>query len=149
MDDNAEPYLVVVGLDGSDLSLGALEWAVNEAKLRQGAVRVVTAWHYPPVPSSVEDTAPNDAFHYSQRMQAGTLATVDSRGVDVSAVLVRDPPAKALLRAAKDAQLLVVGSRGHGGFAGLLLGSVSAQVAQHANCPVLIFRPPAKDSATR
>ena len=149
MDVNADPYLIVVGLDGSGPSLDALEWAVREAKLREGAVRVVTAWHYPPVPSSVEDAPPNDAFHSAQRMQSDALASVDNRGVDISALLVRDLPARALLDAAQDADLLVVGSRGHGGFAGLLLGSVSAQVAHHANCPVVIFRPGGKDSGTQ
>lgn len=56
-------------------------------------------------------------------------------------MVVRDFPAMALLDAAKDADLLIVGSRGHGGFAGPLLGSISSQVAHHSPCPVLIFRP--------
>lgn len=146
MDFTADPYLVVVGLDGSGPSIGALEWAVKEAKLRQGTVRVVTAWHYPPVPSSVEDSVSNDALHHAQHMQSAVLATLDGQGVDISPVLVRDLPVRALLGAAKDADLLVVGSRGHGGFAGLLLGSVSAQVAHHAGCPVLIFRSGRKGS---
>ena len=136
----ASAFLIVVGLDGSELSFGALKWAVEEARLRQGAVRAVTAWHYPPVPSSVEDAGPNDTLHYFQRMQSEALETVDSQGLEISAVLVRDLPARALLDAAKDADLLVVGSRGHGGFAGLLLGSVTNQVAHHAPCPVLVFR---------
>jgi nucleotide-binding universal stress UspA family protein len=143
----ANSFLIIVGLDGSELSRGALKWAVEEARLRQGAVRVVTAWHYPPIPSSVEDTGPNDTFHYSQRMQSEALEAVDSHGAEISAVLVHDLPARALLDAAEDADLLVVGSRGHGGLAELLLGSVSSQVAHHAPCPVLIFRAGAKDTA--
>lgn len=137
----AGTFLIVVGVDGSEQSLAALRWAVDEARLRHGQVRLVTAWHYPPVPSTVEDSGTNDSFHAAERVQAGALEAVAAEGVDISGTLVRDPPATALLDAAKDADLLIVGSRGHGGFAGLLLGSVSSQVAHHAPCPVLIVRP--------
>lgn len=137
----AGTFLIVVGFDGSEQSLAALRSAVDEARLRHGKVRLVTAWHYPPVPSTVEDSGTNDSFHAAERVQAGALEAVAAEGVDISGTLVRDPPATALLDAAKDADLLVVGSRGHGGFPGLLLGSVSSQVAHHAPCPVLIVRP--------
>jgi len=137
----AGTFLIVVGVEGSEPSLAALRWAVDEARLRHGHVRVITAWHYPPVPSSVEDSGSNDSFHAAERVQDDALKAVEAEGVDVTGMLVRDSAATALLEAAKDADLLVVGSRGHGGFAGLLLGSTSSQVAHHASCPVLVVRP--------
>ncbi|MEO8220244.1 MAG: universal stress protein [Specibacter sp.] len=135
-------FIIVVGFDGSESSLAALRWAVDEARLRQGRIRVITAWHYPPVPSSIEDSSINDSFHTAERFQADALKAVSTDGVDITGTLVRGYPATALLDASKDADILIVGSRGRGGFAGLLLGSVSTQVAHHASCPVLIVRHP-------
>ncbi|MEO5779800.1 MAG: universal stress protein [Arthrobacter oryzae] len=137
----AGAFLIVVGLDGSEQSLSALQWAVEEARLRHGNVRVITAWHYPPVPSTIEDSGLNDSFHAAEHIQANALKTVSGDGVDIAGQVIRGSPAPALLDAAKDADLLIVGSRGQGGFAGLNLGSVSAQVSHHALCPVLIVRP--------
>lgn len=134
-------FLIVVGVDGSEPSLAALHWAVDEARMRHGKVRAITAWHYPPVPSTVEDSGPNDSFHAAERVQADALKAVAAEAVDIEGMLVRDSAATALLEAAKDADLLIVGSRGHGGFAGPRLGSVSGQVVHHAQCPVLIVRP--------
>ncbi|MGO4492512.1 universal stress protein [Arthrobacter sp. 2YAF22_2] len=134
-------FLIVAGVDGSEHSLAALRWAVDEARLRHGKVRAITAWHYPPVPSTVEDSGSNDSFHAAERLQADALKTVAGEGVDIEGTLVRDTAATALLDAAKDADLLIVGSRGHGGFAGLQLGSISSQVMHHAPCPVLVVRP--------
>ena len=139
--DATGTFLIVVGVDGSEQSLAALHWAVDEARLRRGTVRLITAWHYPPVPSTVEDSGSNDSFHAAERVQADALKTVDAEDMDIKGMLVRESPTAALLDAAKDADLLVVGSRGHGGFAGLLLGSTSSQVAHHAPCPVLVVRP--------
>ena len=138
---SADAFRIVVGVDGSEHSLTALRWAVDEGRLRHGQVRVVTAWHYPPVPSTVEDTGMNDALHAAERIQAAALETVAGAAADIVGQVVRSAPAPALLDAAKDADLLIVGSRGHGGFSELLLGSVSTQVAHHAPCPVLIVRP--------
>lgn len=134
-------FLIVVGVDGSEQSLSALQWAVDEARLRHGQVRVITAWHYPPVPSTVEDSGSSDSFHAAERVQADALKAVGGEGLDIAGKVVRGSPAAALLDAAKEADLLIVGSRGHGGFSGLLLGSVSTQVTHHALCPVLIVRP--------
>jgi len=139
--DATGTFLIVVGVDGSEQSLAALRWAVEEARVRHGRVRVITAWHYPPVPSTVEDSGTNDSFHTAERVLADALNAVAAEGMDITGNLVRDAPAAALLDAAKDADLLIVGSRGHGGFAGLLLGSVSSQVAHHALCPILLVRP--------
>ena len=139
--DATGTFLIVVGVDGSEQSLAALGWAVDEARVRHGQVRLITAWHYPPVPSTVEDSGSNDSFHAAERVQADALETVAAEGLDITGQLVRDAPATALMDAAKDADLVIVRSRGHGGFAGLLLGSVSSQLAHHAPCPVLIVRP--------
>ena len=139
--DASGTFLIVVGVDGSEQSLAALRWAVEEARMRRGKVHLITAWHYPPVPSTVEDSGSNDSFHAAERVQAGALKAVDAEDVDITGMLVRGSPAAALLDAATDADLLVVGSRGHGGFAGLLLGSTSSQLAHHAPCPVLVVRP--------
>ena len=139
--DAAGTFLIVVGVDGSEPSLAALRWAVDEARLRHGKVVIITAWHYPPVPSTVEDRGGNDSFHAAERVQTEALKAVAAEGVNITGNLVRDSAVTALLDAAKDADLLIVGSRGHGGFAGLLLGSVSSQVVHHAPCPVLIVRP--------
>jgi nucleotide-binding universal stress UspA family protein len=134
-------FLIVAGVDGSEQSMAALQWAVDEARLRHGKVRAITAWHYPPVPSTVEDSGSNDSFHVAERVQAEALKSVAAEGVDIEGMLIRDTAASALLDAARDADLLVVGSRGHGGFAGLRLGSVSSQLVHHAPCPVLVVRP--------
>jgi nucleotide-binding universal stress UspA family protein len=139
--DASGRFLVVVGVDGSEQSLAALRWAVDEARLRHGSVRAVTAWHYPPVPSTVEDSVSNDSFHAAERLQADALKAVAADGLDIEGILVRDLASSALLDASKDADLLVVGSRGHGGFSGLRLGSISSQVIHHAPCPVLVVRP--------
>ena len=139
--DATGTFLIVVGVDGSEQSLAALRWAVEEARMRHGTVHLITAWHYPPVPSTVEDSGSNDSFHAAERVQAGALKAVAAEDVDIKGMLVRGPSANVLLDAAKDADLLVVGSRGRGGFAGLLLGSTSSQVAHHAPCPVLVVRP--------
>lgn len=134
-------FPIVVGVDGSEQSLAALHWAVDEARMRHGKVRLITAWHYPPVPSTVEDSGTNDSLHAAECVRAEALNAVAAEGVDITGLLVLDSPATALVDAAKDADLLIVGSRGHGGFAGLLLGSVSSQVTHHAPCPALIVRP--------
>lgn len=134
-------FLIVVGVDGSEQSLDALQWGVDEARLRHGKVRAITAWHYPPLPSTVEDSGINDSFHSAERVQNDALKTVADEGLEIEGVLVRGSATTALLDAATNADLLIVGSRGHGGFAGLRLGSVSSQLAHHAPCPVLILRP--------
>ena len=139
--DATGTFLIVVGLDGSEQSMAALHGAADEARLRRGKVRAITAWHYRPVPSTVEDSGSNDSFHAAERVQADALKAVAAAGADITGVLVRESTAAALLDAAKGADLLVVGSRGHEGFAGLLPGSTFSQVAHHARCPVLVVRP--------
>jgi nucleotide-binding universal stress UspA family protein len=137
---------VVVGIDGSAPSLRALRWAVDAATERKTGLRVVHAWHldiavYPGMYEGFWSTLADRARHTLDE----TVATVArERGgelpIPVRGETVADGAARALLRSAADAQLLVVGSRGHGGFAELLLGSVSHQCVTHAPCPVAVIR---------
>jgi nucleotide-binding universal stress UspA family protein len=140
---------IVAGVDGSDEGREALRWAVDEARLRHASVFAVHAWQVPVMPVDVAPV-PAPALEVTtllpeietgaRRLVEQEVAEVSHEGVDVEAVTVDGPAATALIEAARGADLLVVGSRGRGGFTGLLLGSVSAQVAQHAPCPVVICR---------
>ncbi|MBE4720084.1 universal stress protein [Pseudarthrobacter sp. AB1] len=137
-----EVFRVVVGVDGSAPSRFALEWAVAEARLRHGEVQAVTAWQYPPVTVGMEGLVhdPEIFPQAAHRLQDDALSRVDSGGVTVSGDVVQGSTAGVLLKAAENADLVVVGSRGLGGFTGLLLGSVSTQVVHHSTCPVLVVR---------
>lgn len=139
-----EPFVIVVGVDGSAHSLAALEWAIAEARMRQGLIRIVTAWYYPPLASTVGDGVIDDTFKQAaeQAQATAVTATVDA-GVPVTGQVVESSPAVALLHAAADADLLIVGSHGHRRLTGLLLGSVAAHVIHHSPCSVLIVRPTA------
>jgi nucleotide-binding universal stress UspA family protein len=135
---------IVVGVDGSDSSKAALAWAVRQAALTGATVDAVAAWHIP----SFYGMAPSEeGLDFGQLAasvldeaiaQAATLAP----GVVIRPVVVQDNAARALLAAAKGAELLVVGSRGHGGFAEALLGSVGQHCVHHAGCPVVVVRGP-------
>jgi nucleotide-binding universal stress UspA family protein len=138
---------IVVGFDGSGHSRLALEWAMREAALRQLPLAVVTVHtaamgYFGPVsyPGDVDLTQHAREIALKEvddaKRQLGACAP---REVEVLAIT--GIPAEELLSAAKDADLLVVGSRGAGGFARLLMGSVSSQVAHHAHCPVVIVPP--------
>jgi nucleotide-binding universal stress UspA family protein len=137
--------LVVVGFDGSDCSREALTFAVQEARMRGARLRIVSAWT---VPVTVYAGAGYVDLSPSQFEQATELVSADAvtavaeldPTLDVEPTTPNEQAAAALIAAAEDADLLVVGSRGHGGFARLLLGSVSEQVAHHATCPVTIVR---------
>lgn len=136
--------LIVVGVDGSGCSAGALSWAVDEARLRHAKVRAVHAWAYPPVSTYHEAAHVMNVplAEQAARTLEHVVADVAGDDVEIEQVVVESPAAAALLEAAAAASLLVVGSRGLGGFAGLLLGSVSQQCAQHARCPVVIVHEP-------
>jgi nucleotide-binding universal stress UspA family protein len=137
--------MIVVGIDGSTESKQALAWALDEARLRQSKVRAIYAWLPPTsfawyVPAKVLDPRVLEG-KAMELVEAAVAEVTDERSdVKVECAALPGEPAAALLDAAGDAELLVVGSRGHGGFAGLLLGSVSAQCSQHATCPVAIVR---------
>jgi len=143
---------IIVGIDGSGHSERALEWAMNEAAIRNAPLTVLT------VQQAVVDywgsaaEYPGDAaLAEKSRMAAQdavgkALARLgDSRPAWVTVQAVSGIPAEEILSRAKDADLIVVGSRGAGGFARLLLGSVSSHVAHHASCPVAIIPPEDRD----
>jgi nucleotide-binding universal stress UspA family protein len=144
---NNGAFIIVVGFDGSEHSQWALNWAADEARQRNGQLRLVTAWSKPLMawfPAVLETAAGEIATEESpeQRaaaVQAQALESVSAEGIAASGQVVHsDSPASAILDAASDADLVVVGSRGHGGFSGLSLGSVSTQIVNHAPCPVLV-----------
>jgi nucleotide-binding universal stress UspA family protein len=135
---------IVVGVDGSEQAQRALQWAVDEARRRGAKVEAIHAWHLPYVgaaPYAAMALEPDSIEAGARRTLDEAVDAADTAGLEppVERVLVEGPAARALLDAGKGATLLVVGSRGRGGFAGLLLGSVSQQVAHHAPCPVVIL----------
>jgi nucleotide-binding universal stress UspA family protein len=141
---------IVVGVDGSGHSGRALEWAAREAALRQVPLTVVSV-HQPAVGYLGTAVDYSQEHALATRVRAAvreeTERVIDRLGPAKPPQFTVDArsgsPAEELLTAAKEAELLVVGSRGAGGFTRLFMGSVSAQVAQHAYCPVVVI--PAED----
>jgi len=137
---------VVVGVDGSEQATTAVQWATREAARRGVALHLVHAWVWPLYRVSL-DAPPGAPFGVGLRAAAeqvladavATARETDSR-VEVDTELVVGEPATALLRAAEAAGLLVVGNRGIGGFAGLLLGSTGVSASARAACPVVVVR---------
>ncbi|MCU4182871.1 universal stress protein [Acidiferrimicrobium sp. IK] len=136
-----EGPFITVGVDGSAASDEALRWAVRQAELTGARVKAVVAWQ---VPASVYGPVPVlGGYDYpgnAKRVLDAALDRVvgETARVEVVPVVVEGPPGKELLLAAEGGDLLVVGSRGHGAFAGMLLGSVSEQCVSHAHCPVVV-----------
>lgn len=139
--------VIVVGVDHSEGAKAALRFALEEAKLRQATLRVVHAWQYAYIGATgLEGTCPavgGDIKELRDAAEKDLDATLgesipETGTVEVERRVVEDRPAAALIDESRGADMIVVGSRGHGGFAGLLLGSVSQQVAHHAACPVVI-----------
>ncbi|HUE06978.1 MAG TPA: universal stress protein [Acidimicrobiales bacterium] len=134
---------IVVGIDGSPSSLDALSWAARQAELTAAGLEVVTTWEWPssygwavPVP---EDFDPEGGIRNTLETALAPLRTAHP-GVHVEGRVVQGHPAPVLVEASKGADLLVVGSRGHGEFVGMVIGSVSEYCAEHAHCPVLVHR---------
>jgi nucleotide-binding universal stress UspA family protein len=145
---------IVVGVDGSEGAAEALRWALGEARLRRAKVLVVHAWTVPlvlSVPSDETFGVPEPAASMQEVCAAlhkeadnvlqGALEGIDADDVEVEAHVVEGKVVRVLVEAANDADILVVGSRGLGGFTGLLLGSVSQQCAHNAPCPLVIVPP--------
>lgn len=132
---------IVVGVDGSDQAITALEWALDEGRLRGAEVAVVHAFYlFPDLSETAVLTEEPDMFLRAEELLRKTVepALATRPGVHMTTRALQGPPARTLLDAAAGADLLVVGSRGRGGFAGLLLGSVSQQCVHHAPCPVVV-----------
>jgi nucleotide-binding universal stress UspA family protein len=137
---------IVVGVDGSTSSKEALRWALDEARLRGATLRVVYAWKMPLyvgngfAPVAIPGRKALRAAAVARLDEAVATALRDVHDVRIERKAVEGSAASVLLEEADGANLLVIGSRGHGGFAGLLLGSVGQQCASHAQCPVVIVR---------
>ncbi|WP_018506346.1 universal stress protein [Parafrankia discariae] len=135
---------VVVGVDGSAASVAALRVAAAQARSGETSLRVVHSWFpaaplYPGVYMGLDVPTLEKA---ARALLDDCVAQVQEENTDlrIERVLVEDAAVPGLLRVSADASLLVVGARGHGGFAGLLLGSVSHQCVHHADCPVAVVR---------
>ncbi len=138
---------IVVGVDGSLSSQAALQWAADQAALTEAGVEAVIAWEYPALAAGFgwAPTAMITASQYreyAEKVVADAISKVagPGAGVPFSTRVGEGNAAQVLLDEAAEAELLVVGSRGHGTFAGAVLGSVSQRVAHHAPCPVVVVR---------
>jgi nucleotide-binding universal stress UspA family protein len=134
---------IVVGVDGSESSARALKWAAEQAQLTGAVLEVVTTWEWPTsygwgvvIP---EGWSPTDDAQKVFDQAVGPVAEAHP-GVTIRPMIVEGHPAPVLVEESEGADLLVVGSRGHGEFAGMLLGSVSEHCVTNAHCPVLVFR---------
>jgi nucleotide-binding universal stress UspA family protein len=145
MDVPAPEGRIVVGVDGSPVSLHAARWACRQATLTGAHLELVTAWH---VPVFVGYPGAGGVALAGIDWEGGARATLGAAVEELADVLpegttrrvLHGHAATVLVHAAEGADLLVVGSRGHGGFAGMLLGSVSEHVTAHSPCPVLVVR---------
>jgi len=139
--------LVVVGVDGSAESVAALRWAARYATATGARVRALLAWHYPtaageaPVgvaPEAIREQTEAQMHQTLDEAIAKVAAGQDTAGVERSTAYGH--PAQALIEASREADLLVVGSHGHGAFTGMLVGSVSIHCVTGAFCPVVVVR---------
>jgi nucleotide-binding universal stress UspA family protein len=146
-DDSGTRGVVVAGVDGSAESIAALNWASRYAEATGATVRAVLAWHYPTaVGTAPVGVTPAAVREETERVMHAQLADAvakvysDPAAAAVEARLHYGHPAEALIDESKHADLLVVGSRGHGAFTGMLTGSVSVHCVNHAECPVVVVR---------
>ncbi len=139
--------VIVVGVDGSEGAAIALDFAMKEAALRGSALRLVSAWE---IPASVLASVVAGKEFYEEfretaiKIARDAAALVDEQqpGVEHEEIVVEGQAARVLLDNAADAELMVVGRRGHGSFREMLLGSISRQVVVHAKCPLVIVPSP-------
>lgn len=139
---------IVVGIDGSGHSKRALEWAMKEAAIRHTPLTVLTvhqavAGYFGGVASYADDPARTEQARLAAQQETDkVLADLDGpRPQTVTVKAVHGFPVEELISAGQDADMVVLGSRGAGGFTRLMMGSTAGQVAQHAQCPVLIVPP--------
>jgi nucleotide-binding universal stress UspA family protein len=136
-------HRIVVGIDGSDSSLAALGWGAHQAESTGSRLEVIMTWEWPTnggwtVPFPADYTPEIDARRVLDEAVEKLRNTHPE--VDVRSTVLEGHPAPALIEASRGADLLVLGSRGHGEFVGMLLGSVSEHCVTHAYCPVLVLR---------
>ena len=134
--------VIVVGADGSQRSIAALRWAADYARLTDGRLKIITGYTIPitifPIPTYTDA----DYRREAQAVLDATIAAAGDalQGIDVNAHVIQVRPPLALLNAAQDADLVVIGSHGFGGFPGMHLGSTASFMVHHAPCPVVICR---------
>lgn len=141
---------LVVGVDGSACSRAALRWGLAQAALTGARVEAIAAWQYPEVYGYSYGWLPSmaDGGVYAKASETSLQDTVTAvraeldQPAEVTLHAVEGHPLQVLMDAARNAQLLVLGSRGHGTFVGNLLGSVSQHCVQHAPCPVVVVPQP-------
>lgn len=141
-------YSIVAGVDGSEGGQRALRWALREAASRGGTVRAVTAWTYDPDEAVVAGYA--EQKHQDAEAILSTAisqALNDNPRVTVAAEVVTDQPAHGLVTAARDADLLVLGSHGHGRVFHEIVGSVTGECIRAAVCPVVVVPVPHTDTS--
>jgi nucleotide-binding universal stress UspA family protein len=139
---------VVVGIDGSPSSLGALEWAARQADITGATLLVVAVWDWPRSYGGLvlmPDNSVYDPAADAQRLLDQAVSEIQQthNTLTVTTRVVQGHPALVLVEASSGAGVLAVGSRGHGEFVGMLLGSVSEYCVSHAHCPVLVYHQPA------
>jgi nucleotide-binding universal stress UspA family protein len=146
-DQGIRKQRVVVGVDGSGSSKSALAWAVRQAELTGATVEAVTAWHYPAMMNRAawalvtsDDEAEFEAFFTRDLSDSIAEVLNPASQVKVNATVRQGNAVQVLLDAADGADLLVVGSRGRGGFVEALLGSVAQHCVHYASCPVVVIR---------
>lgn len=141
--------VIVVGVDHSPGARAALRFAEEEARFRGATIHAVHAWQYGYVGYvGLEGSVPSVGADIEQlrtaaeaALEASVREALPDTEVEIKLQAIQGTPAGVLVEESRDADLLVVGSRGHGGFVGLLLGSVSQQCAHHAACPVVVVHP--------
>lgn len=145
----AKSPLIVVGVDGSPASVDALRWAARQAELTGSRLEAVRSWQYP---TQFDEIFYAETSHWSKSAEASLEDALTEAGIgdDVACdrTVIEGHPAAVLVSRSTNADLLVVGSRGHGGFAGLLLGSVSSAAIARAACPVLVVRHQGTDASS-
>jgi nucleotide-binding universal stress UspA family protein len=142
---NGGKQLVVVGVDGSTESEAALRWAGGYAAGIGARLRAVMAWHYHSTVGPTTGRTPKPVTDEVSAEMTETLTTTIAKadlGVSVEPTLGYGHPAEVLVGESAQADLLVVGNRGHGAFTGMLVGSVSMHCVTHAHCPVVVVRGP-------
>jgi nucleotide-binding universal stress UspA family protein len=143
-----EIKVIIVGVDGSGHSRAALNWAYQEATHHGASLTVLAAWHAPVLPQQPPYGAlPPEGYDTQPARDASAMlehlvGDLEARTppVEVQISVEQGSPAKVLIERSKGADLIVVGSHGKGGFAGMLLGSVTQHVVSHAHCPVAVVR---------
>ena len=135
---------IVVGVDGSPAAHNALDWAANEAQLRGATLEIDHVWNLPNLGYGGFITQLDDFENDAKVLleQISTRARQNYPDLVIETNLLQGPTAPALIDRGQVADLLVVGSRGHGGFTGLMLGSVSQQLVHHAIFPIVVIHPP-------